>query len=224
MLELPVYKTRAEINAVPIVENYDPIVVFTETEKLVVNKNPKTLLRKSSFDALVEHKTRKTVYEKLVQASEQLPEGYQLLILESFRPYDVQLTRFDAKFKKLRDEINASIPDEEVKRRTRMSVADPRAGAPHQTGGAIDLTIIDANGVPLDMGTDWAEFNEKSPTKNWHRVTRAQMKNRMMLHDAMVSAGFINYPGEWWHFCYGDRMWAAYSNAPHAIYGSAELS
>ena len=35
----------------------------------------------------------------------------------------------------------------------------------------------------------------------------------------MENAGFKNYPNEWWHFCYGDRMWAAYSKRKDCFYG-----
>ena len=35
----------------------------------------------------------------------------------------------------------------------------------------------------------------------------------------MQRAGFVNYPAEWWHFSYGDKMWAAYSHKEYAIYG-----
>ena len=35
----------------------------------------------------------------------------------------------------------------------------------------------------------------------------------------MQDAGFVNYPAEWWHYCYGDKMWAAYSHEKYAIFG-----
>lgn len=35
----------------------------------------------------------------------------------------------------------------------------------------------------------------------------------------MKKNGFVNYPNEWWHFCYGDRMWAAYSGKKTCFYG-----
>jgi hypothetical protein len=41
---------------------------------------------------------------------------------------------------------------------------------------------------------------------------------------AMTQAGFINYPLEWWHFCYGDKMYTAYKFEKQAIYGKATLS
>lgn len=39
----------------------------------------------------------------------------------------------------------------------------------------------------------------------------------------MQDADFVNYSGEWWHFCYGDKMWAAYKHRRYAIYGEIEV-
>ena len=237
-LGLPVYKNRVEINAVPIVDRKELLVPIIETLKLKINKDPHTPLRKSSFPAMTDHKLRKTVYDKLVEASEKLPEGYTLFVFESFRPYAVQLERFNFKVAKLREKF-PHLPQTEIERRARMGVADPRSGAPHQTGGAVDVTILDTRNIPrpaspfgqaLNMGTDWAEFNKRTPTKNWPYLLFARtvlasftiMRNRDMLVRAMTSAGFVNYPGEWWHYSYGDRAWACYSGKSEAMYGSVE--
>lgn len=91
-------------------------------------------------------------------------------------------------------------------------------GSGHQTGGAVDLTPCDASGHPLDMGTLYLEHNAKTMT-DCPDISEEQRRNRQILLDAMQEAGFVNYPGEWWHFCYGDKMWAAYARKPYAIYG-----
>ncbi len=39
-----------------------------------------------------------------------------------------------------------------------------------------------------------------------------------LLRRAMAQAGFAPFNGEWWHFSYGDREWAAVWNAPFALY------
>jgi D-alanyl-D-alanine dipeptidase len=39
----------------------------------------------------------------------------------------------------------------------------------------------------------------------------------------MHQQGFTNLPSEWWHFDYGDQLWAYYGAHPHAHYGPAEL-
>ena len=87
----------------------------------------------------------------------------------------------------------------------------------HQTGGAVDLTLCKEDGTSLDMGTGYLEHNKRTPT-SYRSITKEQKKNRQILLTAMKCAGFVNYPGEWWHFCYGDKMWAAYSRVPYAIY------
>ena len=45
--------------------------------------------------------------------------------------------------------------------------------------------------------------------------------NRRLLHWLMTEEGFAGHPDEWWHFSWGDQMWAALTGAPHAHYGAA---
>jgi len=37
----------------------------------------------------------------------------------------------------------------------------------------------------------------------------------------MLSEEFIQYTEEWWHFDYGNQLWALNLNKPSAIYGEA---
>lgn len=37
-------------------------------------------------------------------------------------------------------------------------------------------------------------------------------QHRQLLNTVMLNAEFLRHPGEWWHFCYGDQMWAWLSN------------
>ena len=48
--------------------------------------------------------------------------------------------------------------------------------------------------------------------------------NRKLLLRTMQKQGFVNYPNEWWHFCYGDKLYAAYKFEKQAIYGKAVSS
>ncbi|RYG55026.1 dipeptidase, partial [bacterium] len=93
--------------------------------------------------------------------------------------------------------------------------------APHTTGAAVDLTLIDESGRWLDMG---CEFNA-SPLETEDRtytdalnISEEAKTNRKILTKAMTQAGFVNYPTEWWHWSYGDKYWALLSGAPHALY------
>ncbi|MCL6630013.1 MAG: hypothetical protein K6U00_10480, partial [Armatimonadetes bacterium] len=51
-------------------------------------------------------------------------------------------------------------------------------------------------------------------------ITPHAAKNRQLLLDIMLEAGFSNYPGEWWHYSYGDSAWALRVGAPCALYGA----
>lgn len=51
--------------------------------------------------------------------------------------------------------------------------------------------------------------------------TEAQ-KNRRLLFWAMSEAGFVNNPTEWWHYSWGDQMWAKLTGGGRAHYGACE--
>ena len=69
----------------------------------------------------------------------------------------------------------------------------------HSRGSTVDLTLTDASGVPLDMGTCFDFMGERSH----HGVaglTEAQERNRAILRELMIRAGFVPYENEWWHY------------------------
>ena len=39
---------------------------------------------------------------------------------------------------------------------------------------------------------------------------------------AMNQAGFVQHPCEWWHFSFGDQLWAWYTKSDAAFYGAVE--
>jgi len=88
---------------------------------------------------------------------------------------------------------------------------------PHLTGGTVDLTIVDQKNRQLDMGTKYLEFNTKTYTFS-KSISKKVKNNRKLLINAMETAGFVNYPLEWWHWSYGDRYWAAVLNKKYSIY------
>jgi len=69
----------------------------------------------------------------------------------------------------------------------------------HSRGSAVDLTLVDAQGRELDMGTIFDFFHETSHTMN-RTITEAQKRNRAILKSLMVKHGFKNFAQEWWHY------------------------
>ena len=164
---------------------------------------------------------RESVYDKLEKAACELPKTYYLKIHSAFRPRTEQMQLWNCKLQEIRS-VFPNLNEEDIIVRTKRLVADPRSGfGGHQTGGAIDVTLCDAEGNDYDMGSEISGMGGNVPTHS-KKVTAEVRHNRAILLSALTKAGFVNYPKEWWHFCYGDRMWAAYKNKPYAIYGEAK--
>lgn len=171
--------------------------------------------------ATTDFRIRGVVYQMLLAARDRLPAGYRLVIHEGFRPRARQWELWRA----MEAEMRRRFPeagDAEIHERTREFVADPRGlGSGHQAGGAVDVSLADADGQELDMGTSLDEVNEKTHTHSPH-LTPEQAARRRILLEAMEGAGFVNYPSEWWHFSYGDRLWAELTGADVAFFAPLE--
>ena len=170
---------------------------------------------------------RKSVAEMLVKAKELLPDGYTFAVLDAWRPYEVQLHLFNTYKNDLvrKNPELLKLPEEELIKKVCEFVSYPdkskRLSFVHSSGGAVDLTIIDENGNPLDMGTAFDDFTDKAYT-SWFEENcgdETVIKNRRLLYNVMTSVGFTNYPAEWWHYDFGDVFWAFYSGE-NAVFAS----
>ena len=143
---------------------------------------------------------RKHVAEMLDNAQRSLPLHFELKVVSGFRDDEEQhfLQKKFSNSKKVAIESG------------------------HLTGGAVDVTLYYC-GKEIDCGGKYLSFTTLTPT--WSQeLSSNQKRNRFILYNAMMQAGFINYPLEWWHFCYGDKMYAAYKFEKNAIYGKATIS
>lgn len=113
------------------------------------------------------------------------PLGLRLKVLDAFRPAEAQWALW------------AHTPDPDF-------LADPRRGSPHSRGAAVDLTLTDAAGGELDMGTGFDAFTPRSHHGNRDISAEAQ-RNRHLLMGIMTTAGWDFYRHEWWHY----QMFAA---------------
>ena len=69
----------------------------------------------------------------------------------------------------------------------------------HSRGSTVDLTLAQADGRELDMGTPFDFFSPRS----WPAaagVSEQAKANRQLLAAAMQRRGFRPYDREWWHF------------------------
>ena len=102
-------------------------------------------------------------------------------------------------------------------------VANPyRQGSGHQSGAAIDVSLIDDEGNEYDMGGKVRGF-ENTAEFDCGDISAEAKKNRAILNNALSKVGFINYPSEWWHYSFGDRLWAKLTGSKIAIFGKLDL-
>jgi D-alanyl-D-alanine dipeptidase len=107
-------------------------------------------------------------------------QGFRLWIFDAYRPVEAQWKLWNA------------CPDP-------LYVADPRRGSNHARGVAVDLTLAERDGGPLDMGTAFDAMSEQSHHVS-AKVPAAAQRNRMVLLGLMTLAGFEHDPHEWWHY------------------------
>lgn len=96
----------------------------------------------------------------------------------------------------------------------------------------VDLTIVDARGCLLPMGSGFDEDSDRSMTRYYEeKLERGEsldpkeekaLRNRRLLFNLLTEEDFCNYPDEWWHFAYGTQAWSWEKGTPHAIYGFTE--
>lgn len=108
------------------------------------------------------------------------PHGLRFKIFDAYRPVEGQWALWHA------------FPDPEF-------VADPRKGGIHTRGIAVDLTLIDATGRALDMGTEFDSFEAQAHHARTDISLEAQ-RNRFLLLGLMSAAGWDFYQNEWWHY------------------------
>ncbi len=108
------------------------------------------------------------------------PLGLRLRVFDGYRPTEAQW------------QLWHHTPDPNF-------VADPRRGSPHSRGAAVDLTLEDAMGRPLEMGTPFDDFSVQSHHGRTDIAPGAQ-RNRALLLGIMSAAGWDFYMNEWWHY------------------------
>lgn len=116
---------------------------------------------------------------------------------------------------------------------------------PHATGAAVDLRLRYQHpnlgyqpGTEVDMGhtdadvsrlaePDYFEHVEPGASGKISSEVKQVRRNRRIFYWVMRGAltqddtGFIVNPTEWWHWSYGDQMWAQLTQAPEAFYSFA---
>jgi D-alanyl-D-alanine dipeptidase len=107
-------------------------------------------------------------------------EGYALVVWDCYRPRSVQYAMWEI------------MPDPDY-------VADPARGSRHNRGAAVDVGLRALDGSPVTLPTAHDDFTPRAHRDATDLPTEA-IASRERLERAMVAAGWIPLPTEWWHF------------------------
>jgi len=171
---------------------------------------------------------RETVLSKLQEAQNLLQispqSAWQIQIFDAYRPIAVQQFMVDYAFKSILQANNLTSDSplltpakrseiqEQVDQFWAVPSLDPATPPPHSTGAAVDITLVTATGEIVDMGSPIDEISERSHPNYFTNSTDDQgkkyHKHRQILAGVMKKVGFQQHQNEWWHFSYGDQMWA----------------
>ena len=144
------------------------------TGKLLYNDLREAYLHKDAIAPLL--KAQRLLHE--------VHPDYNLIIFDAARPMHVQQQMWDV-VKGTRQQIYVSNP--------------ARGGGLHNYGLAVDISIVNAQGDTIPMGTKVDHLGREAHT-DYTAINPEALQNRRLLISVMREAGFRSLPTEWWHF------------------------
>lgn len=122
----------------------------------------------------------KTVQALIAANKEFMKQGCKIKLFDCYRPLSIQKKMWEI----------VSNPE---------YVADPKKGSIHNRGGAVDITLVNAKGEELEMGTPFDFFGIQA-SHNYKKFPVSVRANRKYLKSVMIQSGFNSFDSEWWHY------------------------
>lgn len=126
---------------------------------------------------------------------------YNLIVFDATRPLHIQRLMWDSL------KLHPVIKYDYLARPDELSL--------HNYGAAVDVSIINENGVLLDMGTPFDFFGDLArPALEPElfangKLSKIAYYNRLLLRKTMIQSGFYPITSEWWHFNSCTKSYAA---------------
>ena len=221
-------------NKIPIKDNGEKLIAIPSCIKLL-DPHPYSHLGAPYKDKTSIWKLREEVVNRLVKVHDYLlsKSSFNLLIYDSWRPLEVQEFMFKRAFLLECEKSDIDISFENIKsypsilKKVEKFWAypshDTRCPPPHSTGGALDVCLSDKDGNLVEMGSMVDQMDETSNPYFYSNINNEGAiiwnSRRNLLREIMTKFGFAQHPNEWWHFSYGDQLWAWKNKKANALYG-----
>ncbi len=214
--------------AIPLADCGEPLVPLDEAEFSLETPHPYAALG-APYGDRSPWMLRRSVRDRLRRAQARLQAeqpGWRLHLLDAYRPVAVQAFMVDHTDRQIAvAEPNLSEAERRAKVLTFWALPSPNPATPppHSTGAALDLTLVDDQGAVVDMGSPFDEPSPRSYPDHFAAATdpigQRAHRQRQLLNTVMTEAGFRRHPNEWWHFSWGDQLWAWQTGEAIARYG-----
>lgn len=213
---------------IPIQECHEPLVPIP-LERFAVESPHPYLKLGADYTGKSPYYLRQGVLNALIEAQNNLQQnqqGWRISIFDAYRPIAVQQFMVDYTFQSLISARKLNLAElstqqqetlwQEVYQFWAVPSDNPATPPPHSTGAAIDVTLVDAEGKIVEMGSPIDEISPRSQPQYYANASTPAEKryhqNRQILNAAMNSGAFCRHPQEWWHFSLGDQIWALQYN------------
>ena len=151
----------------------------------------------NGYKAPIAYMTKEGAKALAIAAADLRKQGYRLLIWDTYRPQKA-VDNFVEWINNPNDEGDKEFYPT-LKKSDLLKGQYIMAKSGHTRGSTVDLTLIKQDGSFVDMGGTFDLFSGISHP-DYKKLTKKQKKNRKILHDAMIKAGFKGIDSEWWHF------------------------
>lgn len=131
-------------------------------------------------------------------AADLKPQGLVPKVFDCYRPARA-VANFVRWARDLKDQKMKAEFYPNVDKRTLFRDGYIAARSGHSRGSTVDITLAEAGGRELDMGTPFDFFSPRSSPAD-PSVAGSARANRALLAAAMRRRGFRPYAKEWWHF------------------------
>ena len=221
-------------NKIPIKDNREKLIAIPSCIKFL-DPHPYSHLGAPYKDKTSIWKLREEVVNRLVKVNDYLisKSSFNLLIYDSWRPLEVQEFMFKRAFLLECEKSDIDISFENMKnypfilKKVEKFWAYPSYDSmcppPHSTGGALDVCLSDKEGNLVEMGSMVDQMDETSNPYFYANIKNEEAiiwnSRRNLLREIMTKFGFAQHPNEWWHFSYGDQLWAWKNKKANALYG-----
>ena len=200
------------IETIPIKENNSPLISLKEAGF--------NLIFEPSIKKDYRYLVREAVVKKIGRISKQLNKENKVLIIRSgWRSFKHQQLLWD-KFYELLQKKYPNKQKKEIREMVANFIALEKKSM-HSTGGAVDALIYDLkNDCIMDFGTNNGyKIDLIKKSYPYHPdITPEAKKNRKLLISLFENEDFVCDLREYWHFDYGNVIWALEKKKKYAIY------